>query len=42
MTQLQKEWLLYVVGVIKPPFNVRMLMIMPGLLLMEEYIYRAK
>lgn len=38
ITQLQRERLLRVVGVIKLPFNVRMLMIRAALLLMEEYI----
>lgn len=38
ITQLQRERLLCVVGVIKLPFNVRMLMIRTALLLMEEYI----
>lgn len=38
ITQLQRERLLRVVGVIKLPFSVRMLMITAALLLMEEYI----
>lgn len=38
ITRLQRERLLRVVGVIKLPFNVRMLMISAALLLMEEYI----
>lgn len=38
ITQLQRERLLGVVGVIKLPRNVRMLMIGAALLLMEEYI----
>ena len=38
ITQLQRERLLRVVGVIKLPFSVRMLMIRAVLLLMEDYI----
>lgn len=38
VAQLQRERLLRVVGVIKLPFSVRMLMIRAALLLMEEYI----
>lgn len=38
VTRLQRKRLLRVVGVIKLPFNVRMLMIRAALLLMEEYI----
>ncbi len=38
ITQLQRQQLLRVVGVIKLPFNVRMLMIRAALRLMGEYI----
>lgn len=38
ITRLQRKRLLRVVGVIKLPFNVRMLIIRAALLMMEEYI----
>lgn len=40
VTQPQKERLIRVVGVIKLPFSVRMLMISPVPLLMGKHIYR--